>query len=896
MTARSAHGLAVGAGVSRMVHGELRELALTSCSPPRPQPRMEARAPTRVPSLSRRHTPRPRLTRLLDASNAQAILLIAPAGFGKTSLACEWLAGRDDVAWYRATSASADLAAFSVGIAEVLAPIAPDAADRLRQRLRVAETPEKAARPLAEMLADDLADWPDGAILVIDDYHLVIDSSPVEDFVDWLLTLSSLRLLVTTRQRPNWASARRVLHEEITRIEQHHLAMTAEEVTLAFDDEVGEPIRALVAQAHGWPAVIGLASIPPLAELSPERLSDDLLRYLAEEVVRQEPESVQRFMLIASLPHSFTLQTAEQILLVDEASPLIRHLHAKGLLHETPTGAFVFHPLLREHLRQRLESESPETAASMSQSLAADARKQRRWDEAFDLMVEHGRIEEAAVVLGESSRDLLDAGRIETLEKWIATCGAQVLKDGNASLVKAELLVRNGQLNEAMGLALDVAQRTSLPSSTLSNAWFLAGRIAHLLSDDRSALDYHRRALEAAQTTQDTANALGGAFFSALDLEDEVSGYLNALIELPPESEIIRLQVAAASSMAAVRRGELRGVVRSLESLIPIAEHASDPATRSAFLVHLAHLNILCAHYSSAANLAASAERVCVAFRLGFAISLCQLAYCTAQIGLRNTREARAIASRLHKQALTEENHYLDVAASTLMVRLSLADGSINASTLPTPETLSTEAPRGVRGEMVSYLALAMASAGDVDTAKEYSALARCLTNESYTLQLAGFSEVVAGIRTNDGSSELSSRLHELVASVQQSGVFDVFVVSYRAVPEILSFIEDRDLRLFARRVLTLADDEALGTRFGLLHPSNPDPLACAPYLLTPREHRVVECMCDGLSNREIAGRLFIAESTAKRHVHNILGKLGVENRLQAVLVAQRLWQRASGL
>ncbi len=228
MTARSAHGLAMGAGVSRMVHGELRELALTSCSPPRPQPRMEARAPTRVPSLSRRHTPRPRLTRLLDASNAQAILLIAPAGFGKTSLACEWLAGRDDVAWYRATSASADLAAFSVGIAEVLAPIAPDAADRLRQRLRVAETPEKAARPLAEMLADDLADWPDGAILVIDDYHLVIDSSPVEDFMDWLLTTGSLTPPSSNNSpKPDWASARRALYEEITTIEQHHLAMTS---------------------------------------------------------------------------------------------------------------------------------------------------------------------------------------------------------------------------------------------------------------------------------------------------------------------------------------------------------------------------------------------------------------------------------------------------------------------------------------------------------------------------------------------------------------------------------------------------------------------------------------------------------------------------------------------
>ena len=62
--------------------------------------------------LSARHVRRPRLTRLLDASTAQAIVIVAPAGYGKTTLAAEWLEGRKRVAWYRATSAAADLAAY----------------------------------------------------------------------------------------------------------------------------------------------------------------------------------------------------------------------------------------------------------------------------------------------------------------------------------------------------------------------------------------------------------------------------------------------------------------------------------------------------------------------------------------------------------------------------------------------------------------------------------------------------------------------------------------------------------------------------------------------------------------------------------------------------------------
>ncbi len=151
---------------------------------------METLERTQVPSLSRRHARRPRLTRLLDACTAQTIVLTGPAGYGKTSLAAEWLEGRTSVAWYRATSGSADLAAFSAGIAESIAPLVPGCGERLGQRLRVAEPPASAARPVAEVLADDLARWPEGAWLVVDDYHLVVDSAPVEDFMDSLLLLA----------------------------------------------------------------------------------------------------------------------------------------------------------------------------------------------------------------------------------------------------------------------------------------------------------------------------------------------------------------------------------------------------------------------------------------------------------------------------------------------------------------------------------------------------------------------------------------------------------------------------------------------------------------------------------------------------------------------------------
>jgi two-component system, NarL family, response regulator LiaR len=57
---------------------------------------------------------------------------------------------------------------------------------------------------------------------------------------------------------------------------------------------------------------------------------------------------------------------------------------------------------------------------------------------------------------------------------------------------------------------------------------------------------------------------------------------------------------------------------------------------------------------------------------------------------------------------------------------------------------------------------------------------------------------------------------------------------------------------------------------------------------LSDRELEVLKLIADGLSNAEIAGRLFVSEKTVKSHVSNILGKLHVADRTQAAVYAWR--------
>ena len=69
--------------------------------------------------------------------------------------------------------------------------------------------------------------------------------------------------------------------------------------------------------------------------------------------------------------------------------------------------------------------------------------------------------------------------------------------------------------------------------------------------------------------------------------------------------------------------------------------------------------------------------------------------------------------------------------------------------------------------------------------------------------------------------------------------------------------------------------------------PTDQDPAAALG--LTAREAEVIRLLAIGRSNQEIADELFLSRKTASVHVSNILGKLGVSNRVQAAAVAQRV-------
>ena len=837
--------------------------------------------------LFRRHARRPRLTTLLDGSTAQAIMLTAPAGYGKTTLAREWLQSREHSAWYRATAASADVGAFSAGLAEAVAPVLPGAGERVRQRLRVGDATERLARPLAELLAEDLEAWPAGGIVVLDDYHLLAESKPVEDFLDWLLTLAPIRVLVTTRRNPGWATARRFLYGEAFEIGRDQLAMTDEEAARVLEGRSTDAVHALVRQAEGWPAVIGLAALSADLAFPEENASESLYRYFAEEVLRAEPPEVQRFMVTAAVPSAISPRVAKDVLGLDDPEPLLLRLSHEGLLHEVPGGELIFHPLIHDFLRRRLEADDPRRLAILRSKVVDDAKEHARWEEAFDVSLQAGRAGEAAEIVGCAALSLLAIGQGETLEKWLAACGAAGVTVPGAALGRTELLIRKGEMSAAAALARDTVGRLAEDHPDYAWACNATGRALHFTSQEKAALESFKAARSAAKSDEDLKEALWGLSLAITEIAPEkMSEYLDELESRFSDDLDVRLRLAIGRYGTAEQTASVAGEWNRFAVLLDSLEYSRDPLVSTSFLAMASVAARFAADYPLSRNLAERAVHMCreLRFDLGLGASLLSLA--GAQLGLRAFGQAQRSLKAFDRTSISREDPFYRVEALTLKARLHAYRGNLQGALAAHDDLTGMNAPPRALGTYLAAHSILLAASGDTARARRSADRARSNGSNIEMIHFAELGELISD--AVDVDPRFRIRTAKAVVACNAAAYLDGLVFAYRVYPPLLEAGRTQpEARRVLEGLLAKSRDHELAQSAGidLRVDETSDPLG----VLTRRELEVLGLLSQGMTNDEIAASLFIARSTAKVHVRHIFEKLGVRSRLQAVLRAQEL-------
>jgi DNA-binding CsgD family transcriptional regulator len=821
---------------------------------------------------------RPRLTRLLDNANARVLMLIAPAGFGKTTLAREWVADRPHV-WYRGTTATADVAALAAGLAALASGVIPDAGSRMMHRMRATGVPEEDVDILAELFAEDLVDWPDDTWLVIDDYQFAMEAAAPERFVDLLLRKSPLQVLLTSRKRPKWASARRLLYGEAYELGRNELAMDHDEAGEVLAHRKDAPAAGLVALAEGWPAVIGLAALTEDFDLPEGSLPDALYEYFAEELYQAASPEVQRGLCRLALAPSLGEGIAE-FLLGDDAPEVIAEGVRLGFL-AARSGSLELHPLLRTFLDSKsreLAEENRRTAELLAHRLADLGL----WEDSFALV---NRFFSRDLFLGllEKALGTTRETRLLALGRWVELAQVQKVDAAIIDLAEAEIAFWEATRPEAEALAVRAARRFEGAHVLLSHAFCIAGTSARMDSHLMRARDHFDCALDCATTVADERDAVWGQLQVSLDLDSpDITDLYRSLLDLDDGTAMSEVRLAIARFMIAVRMGtlhELEAVFDSAEQLLP---RITDPLTLSSFRAVRSWLLVLLGRYEDARMSSVQCERHARDARLDFVVAYSRRARAAAELGLRHFARCGQLIDWLEREAARRRELFLELEAKLMRSRLLMAQGLASRAVellREPPERFPFEAERG---EYLVTLGLAYACCGELDMALRLADEAQELSQAVEIRALGPCIRAIVALRGNVPDAHV--RAAEAFQAGVEIGNIDSFVSAYRAYPGLLAALPPSPtMQTWLPRIIERAHDWPLASALKL--PGLPK-RSGRPHQLTPREEEVLGLIAQGLTNKEIAGTLFISEATAKVHVLHILDKLDVRSRTEAALRA----------
>ena len=267
-----------------------------------------------VPPPQPRVVLRPRLIECLnEGMNSRLTLICAPAGFGKSTLISEWLAGcRRPAAWLSLDEGDSDPTRFLAYLVAALRTVAADIGEGVLGMLGSPQPPP--TESVLTILLNEIATVPDDFVLVLDDYH-AINARSVDDALAFLLEHlpPQVHLVIATREDPNLPLARLRGRGQLSELRAADLRFTSSEAAEFLNQVMGldlsaEDIGALETRTEGWIAGLQLAALSMRGrEDVPgfiRAFAGDnryILDYLVEEVLQRQPERVRSSLLQTSI-------------------------------------------------------------------------------------------------------------------------------------------------------------------------------------------------------------------------------------------------------------------------------------------------------------------------------------------------------------------------------------------------------------------------------------------------------------------------------------------------------------------------------------------------------------------------------------------------------------------
>jgi LuxR family transcriptional regulator, maltose regulon positive regulatory protein len=435
------------------------------------------------PNPRHRTVERPRLHHLLRLGHTVPLtLIVAPAGWGKSTLVADWLAHDQVTAGWVSLDAGDDdpkrfwryllLAADQAGSAAGAAAL---------RRLDAAGS--NVLRDVLPTFVNELTSAEAPLALVLDDYHLVT-SAQVHASVATLLDRSppQLHLTLITRADPPLPLGRLRVRGDLAEVRAEDLRFSPAEALEFFGDRLGtqlseQDVLRLLARTEGWAAGLQLAALQLRDRADPsafiERFTGadwHIVNYLGEEVLTSQTPLVRDFLLMTSVLNRMCAPLCDALTGRADAGDLIGEIHRANLFLiplDDERRWFRYHHLFGGLLRHELARTAPEQPAVLH-------RRAAQW------YADHGDAAEAighALASGDDSlsrrlvvahwRQPFNAGQLETVRMWLDALPAElVAADASLSAARAWVALDTGRLEE-VAAALDAAEASGYRDTQL---------------------------------------------------------------------------------------------------------------------------------------------------------------------------------------------------------------------------------------------------------------------------------------------------------------------------------------------------------------------------------------------------------------------------------------------
>ena len=888
---------------------------------------------------------RPRLIERLNAGQDHKMTLIsAPVGFGKTTLVSEWVEDlrqntnnnhqNNKIAWLSLEENDNEIIRFLTYSIAALQTIETNVAKGLLNSLQSPQPPP--TEVILTALINEITKIPDKIVFVLDDYHN-IESSPIDEALTfWLNHMPpQMRLVIVSRDDPQLPIARLRARNQLTELRAVDLRFTLSEAAEFLHQSISsdlssEDIAALEARTEGWIAGLQLAAISmqghnDIANLIKSFTGSHrfVLDYLIEEVLEQQSESVQTFLLQTSILDRMNGSLCDALTGQDDSQEMLETLERTNLFLVSLDQVrywYRYHRLFADLLRRRL-SQTQSSQISLLYRRASEWNEQNGFSgEAIEYALRAEDFERAAGMIEENFDSMYRLGEHIQLRQWLTELPDEfIISKPQICLLQAWNLFTSGQ-QQAAEESLQVVENLlnhgsdrELGSSTeqgflnSTERIRLQGRaeamhtfLASYRGDVPGTIQYAQQALnhlpEQDLIWRSTAAiALGDAYSIKGDMAAAYQTRLETLKNSKASGDNYLFLLANLKLATTLRaQGQLKQVIEICQRRYKLVKESGQSKTVAAGWLlaiwgeALAEMNSLDEAIRKAKKGAELAEHGRDVVIIGWSyLYLIRVLFSRGDLD-----EAEKIIQKM--QNITRDYHlppWITNPVTAWQARVWLAQDKPDAASQWLAEREMDVKVELLQLREAEYLTAARilisqgSPVGDSVPLHRLLEAAEAGENTSRVIEILILQALDAQTRGN--TEQALATLERALVLAEPDGYVRIFVDEGQLMACLL-------YEALSHQIVPGYIQQLLAA-FPTVEPKQEasykdlDPGSQLIEPLSEREIEVLQLIAGGFTNQEIANKLYLSLNTVKVHTRNIYGKLCVNNRTSAVTKAQAL-------